>query len=375
LVVDDDDAVLRALVRPIAKAGHEVDSAPNGALAIDKLAAGTFDVVVTDIAMPAMNGIELLRAIRGRDADVPVVVMTGTPDVATAMRAIEYGALRYLVKPVLPSALLPVLGYAIRIGRLARVKREALALLGDRERFVGDRAALEASFARALGGLWMAFQPIVSWSERRVFAYEALLRTTDPAFGTPGAFLRAAETLGRLHDLSRTIRRAVAAVMIQNRGAKLFVNLHTKDLEDAELFWSDSGLSPYASSIVLEITERAALDDVADVPSRVEKLRALGYGIALDDLGAGYSGLTSLAVLEPEVVKLDMSLVRDVDTHATKQRLVAAMVKLSQEMGMRVVMEGVETVGERDQLVAMGCDMFQGFLFARPGPPFPLVDW
>ncbi len=375
LVVDDDAAVVRSLVRALTRSGHVVESAPDGEHAIDLLASGAFDVIVSDIAMPGMGGIELLKAIRGRDADVPVVMMTGTPDVATAVRALEYGALRYLIKPVLPSDLLPVVEYAVRIGRLGRVKREALALLGDQGAFVGDRAALAAAFERALDGIWMAFQPIVSLREKRVFAYEALLRTSDPAFANPGAFLSAAETLGRLHDLSRTIRRAVAAVLLQNHGAKLFVNLHTKDLEDTELFWSESDLAPYASNIVLEITERASLDDVADVPARIRKLRSLGYQIALDDLGAGYSGLTSLTALEPDVVKLDMSLIRDVDTNVTKQRLVGALVNLSQDMGMRVVVEGVETSGERDYLASIGCDLLQGFLFARPGPPFPSVSW
>jgi EAL domain-containing protein (putative c-di-GMP-specific phosphodiesterase class I) len=101
----------------------------------------------------------------------------------------------------------------------------------------------------------------------------------------------------------------------------------------------------------------------------------MGYRLALDDLGAGYAGLTSLAQLRPEVVKLDMSLVRDIDKNATKQKLVGSMARLSREMGMLVVVEGIETIGERKAVVGLGCDLLQGYLFAKPGRPFPLVAW
>jgi len=114
---------------------------------------------------------------------------------------------------------------------------------------------------------------------------------------------------------------------------------------------------------------------VPDVRSRIAALRDIGYRIAVDDLGAGYSGLTSFALLEPEFVKLDMSLVRGIDTNVTKQKVVRSMTSLCREMGMKVVAEGVETPTECDVLVNLDCDLLQGFLFARPGKPFPEVQW
>jgi EAL domain-containing protein (putative c-di-GMP-specific phosphodiesterase class I)/ActR/RegA family two-component response regulator len=375
LVVDDEEPLRRMLDRSLSRAGHEVVTAENGATAMEKLNGGKFDVVLSDISMPGMNGLDLLRAVREHDLDIPVLIMTGTPDVSTAVRAMEYGALRYLIKPVVPSELLPVVEYAVQMCRMARVKREALRLVGDADKFVGDRAGLETTFERALAGIWMAYQPIVLWSEKKVYAYEALLRSGEPKLGNPGLLLVAAETLGRLPDLGRTIRKAVAAVAAEVAGFKLFVNLHTLDLKDETLFSAEAPLSAFARNIVLEITERASLDNIGDLPTRLKILRDMGYHIALDDLGAGYAGLTSLAQLQPEVVKIDMSLVRDVDKSATKQKLVGSMATLSKEMGMLVVVEGVETVGERDALVGLGCDLFQGYLFAKPGRPFPPVAW
>jgi EAL domain-containing protein (putative c-di-GMP-specific phosphodiesterase class I) len=101
----------------------------------------------------------------------------------------------------------------------------------------------------------------------------------------------------------------------------------------------------------------------------------MGFRIAIDDLGAGYAGLTSFALLEPEIVKLDMTLVRDVHLNSTKQKLVRSMTQLAHDMGMMVVGEGVETAAERDALVNLGCDLLQGYLFAKPNMAFPAVTW
>jgi EAL domain-containing protein (putative c-di-GMP-specific phosphodiesterase class I) len=102
-------------------------------------------------------------------------------------------------------------------------------------------------------------------------------------------------------------------------------------------------------------------------------LRELGFRIALDDLGAGYAGLTSFALLEPEFVKLDMSLVRDVHQNATKQKVIGSMVRLCHEMDKQIIAEGVESRDERDALVELGCDLLQGYFFAKPGKAFPVL--
>ena len=133
----------------------------------------------------------------------------------------------------------------------------------------------------------------------------------------------------------------------------LFVNLHPTDLEDAGLYEEAAPLSPFASQVVLEITERAALDTIPDLPARMARLRELGYRIAIDDLGAGYAGLTSFAQLEPEVVKVDMSLIRGIDDSPMKQKLVGSIVALCRELGIKIIAEGIETA-ERAR---------------RPGPP------
>lgn len=368
LVVDDDPVLLRTYRRILEAEDYEVHLAGDAEEALQLLDVNP-DVIVSDIAMPSMSGIELLRAIRERGAATPVVLVTAQPHVDTAAAAVEFGAFRYLTKPDGLDALPHVLAKAVRIGRMAHIRQELLYHSLASELKLADDAGLEVSFARALESLWMAYQPIVSWSAKRVYAHEALLRCKEPTIPHPGAFLDAARLLGRHFDLGRRVRATVAARMADEaRPATGFVNLAAQDLLDEELFDASAPLAQVAKRVVLEVTERSPLDEIGDLRARIARLRAIGYRIALDDLGAGYSGLGNFTQLEPDVVKLDMGLVRGVDTDATKRRLVRSMIQLCRDMDIAVVGEGVETVAERDVLADLGCDLFQGYLFARPGP-------
>jgi EAL domain-containing protein (putative c-di-GMP-specific phosphodiesterase class I) len=376
LVADDDDASRGFLARGLRSAGYEVVLASNGAEATDIVRASPVDAIVSDISMPEMTGIQLLKAIRQRDADVPVVLITGSPDVESAMEAVRFGALLYLKKPVDLEELRRVMARAVRLGRIARLKQEALVLLSGGGLGGADLLALEASFERTLETLWIAYQPIVRAKDGSLFGYEALMRSNEPALPHPGAILDAAERLDRVDELGRAIRAAaVVPIAAIPSDIALFVNLHSLDLLDATLFSDETPLAAMAGRVVLEITERAALDGVNDARERIARLRARGYRIAVDDLGAGYSGLTSFILLEPELVKLDMSLIRNIDQHSMKRSLVRSVTLLCKELGLLVVAEGVETRAERDVVVECGCDLVQGYLIARPGRPFPSYAW
>jgi EAL domain-containing protein (putative c-di-GMP-specific phosphodiesterase class I) len=367
LLVDDEPSVLRAYEMALSRQGAAVETAGNGKVAAELVKSGSFDVIVTDISMPEMTGLEFLEAVRAHDLDVPVILMTGQPDVQSAIRAVEHGAFRYLAKPVPVRKLWETVVRAAKLHRLAKLKREALSLQAMDGRQLGDRAALEAGFSRALSLLWMAFQPIVSWTTRRVYGYEALLRSDEPLMKSPVDILDAAERLGRVHELGRTVRACVAAAAhTAPAGARLFVNLHSSDLNDEELYSKDAPLTRMAVRVVLEVTERASLYGVKNIGESVAKLKELGFQIAVDDLGAGYAGLTSITQLEPEVAKIDMSLVRGVDRDSRRQSIIRSAVRLCDELGMMVVAEGVETAAERDTLAELGCDLLQGYLFGRP---------
>jgi EAL domain-containing protein (putative c-di-GMP-specific phosphodiesterase class I) len=377
LLVEDDVGLARIVERILTKAGYRVEAAPDVTLGLARFWQGGIDVVVSDLRLPGSSGLDLLRAIREGDLDVPVIIMTGSPDVQSAAEAVEHGAFRYVTKPIDMGQLLSLVARALRLHQMARVRREILEKQGgELSKYSGDKAGTAARFDRALAGLWMAYQPIVSWSGRTNFAHEALVRTEEPTLRNPMDLFDAAERLGRLHELGQAIRRHVAGTVAQLQPTEsIFVNIHPCDLSDPSLFSSEAPLSAFAPRVVLEITERAALDKIRDLIPRIARLRAMGYRIALDDLGAGYAGLASFAQLEPEVAKVDMAIIRGIDASVTKQKLLGSIISLCRDLEIKLVAEGIETEAERDTVVRLGGDLCQGYLFARPGRPFPVGNF
>lgn len=367
LVVEDEDGLRNALVRNLSEV-FEVTAAPDGQAAAELLVKESFDSVLSDIGLPGMSGVELLRLVRTYDLDVPVVLMTGQPSVETAVSALELGALTYIQKPFAHDVLQGTLLRAAKLARLARAKREAFSA-GVGSPLAGDRAGLHASFDRALESLSLVYQPIVDRRLRKTSGYEALLRTKEPTMPHPGALLEAAERLGRMRDVGRRVRSIAANTFRPtDEDMSLFVNLHPSDLLDPDLYSRNAPLTKIASNVVLEITERAALDDITEMKHRVAELRQRGFRLAVDDLGAGYAGLTSFATFEPEVVKLDMSLIRGIESSAVKRHVVESMTRLCRELDMKVVAEGIETMAELATIIDIGCDFLQGYLLGRPGP-------
>ncbi len=373
LVVDDDAAIRRVCARVLASEGWAVTVAEHGRAAIDEVAkAGVqFDCVLSDVNMPELDGYGLVTELRHQDEDLPVLLMTGDPSLDGAVKALDRGAISYITKPFQHEALAAAVARAARRHGVARMRRRQESVA--RALYEPDKKDLDARFGLALSRAWMAFQPICDVGARRVFAYEALLRTEEETLRRTDIFIATAERLGRVHELGRVVRTSVARAAVEAPSdALLFVNVHGLELDDEDLFAPGSPLGKIAHRVVLEITERTGLDEAAG-PTRVAMLRKLGYRIAVDDLGAGYAALGALASLEPEVVKLDMSLVRDLDKQPKKRRVVAAIATLCRELGGMVVAEGVETEAERSVLVDSGIDLIQGYLLAKPARGFTPV--
>lgn len=370
LVIDDDQGLRAAHARILSAAGFQVETCDSAEEAAGRLRQGErFLVIVTDLCMPGMNGIDLLALVRQLDAELPVVIVTGRPTLRTTIAAVEHHSFRYLIKPVTPLTLGETVKAAAATHRLSVLKRRALEIC-ENDGWRTDAGSLAERFDCALKQLFMMYQPIVT--PAGCYGFEALVRTGEPAFRGPDQLFSAAERLGRVQELGRAIRALVSAdIRLAPAGSVVFVNLHANDLTDGELYARSAALSAHASRIVLEVTERKSLDGVADVRGRLAELRKLGYRIAVDDLGAGYAGLSCFNLLEPEVVKLDMSLIRGIDSEPRKRALVESMIRVClQDLGMLVVCEGVETAEERDVLITLGAPLLQGYLFGRPARDF-----
>jgi EAL domain-containing protein (putative c-di-GMP-specific phosphodiesterase class I) len=360
LLADDDELVRSTLARALRRVGFEVDEAADGHQALAAVETQGFDVVVADVRMGELDGVSLLRKLRERDAELPVLLMTGSPEVSAAAAAVELRALRYLVKPVPVADLRRMLTEAIAEYRKVQRARE------EEARVRTEEFELRGALDRAISTLVMHYQPVVLRPGDSVWAYEALARPGPNTFQGPGPLFDAASRLGRVVDVGRGVRERVAACALARPEFQLLINLHPLELLDDLLFDPTTPLSQVAPRVIIEVTERAALEHIPDCTERVRTLRSMGFRIAVDDLGSGYSGLMSVALLEPEVVKLDMSLVRDIHLAPTKQRLVNAMVDLFGKLDRVVIAEGVENIDEAQTLTQLGCRYFQGWHFGRP---------
>lgn len=214
-----------------------------------------------------------------------------------------------------------------------------------------------------------AFQPIADISTRKVFAYEALARGRS---GESAASVFAAIPPGDLHAFDHAARMA-AVKLAAALGLKDGISLNVMpgciesmpDSLDLLLECATrSGLSP--GQLVLEITEGEAVQRPKEFSQLLDRYRAQGVRMAIDDFGAGYSGLNLLAYFQPDLIKLDMSLVRDIDRAGPRQAIARAVLQVCDDLGIEVIAEGVETVGEYSWFRRVGVRLFQGYLLARP---------
>lgn len=356
LVVDDDDLFLRVCAAVLRHAGFTVEGLGDPTRVLERLKAGRFDAVVSDVRMPQVDGVQLLKAIRSYDAAIPVLLMTGQPTIEAAIQAIEHRALRMLQKPFEVDVLVDAVRAAVR------------------SRSSSAPVHLHQKLDRSLESLHMVYQPIVGMTAGRTMAWEALVRCREGAKDAMD-LIKTGELTGRLSELGRKIRDTAARdAKTLPDDALLFVNVHPNDLDDPHLVAPDAPLSRMAGRVVLEITERASLEEFAGLDARLAELRRLGFRLAVDDLGAGYSGLSTIAHVQPDFVKLDASLVRGLAGAPHQQLVVAAMLELARQLGSQVIAEAIETPAERDALSTLGIDWMQGYFFARPGPPFQGVS-
>lgn len=367
LLLDDDASVLQVLRMALRAGDFEVLTATSPAQALRILGERDVSVVLSDDRMPEMRGMEFLSIVKDLRPQAIRMMLTGELDVRCAAAAINVaGVFRFLLKPCSSADLQRAVADALGEWR-ARAEQQALAVAPP----VRDAERDAPNFDAGLDKLWLAFQPIVRAANGETVAYEALARSREARLETPDKLLQVAAELGRLLDFERRVREVAVDNMAKlPPGCEMWVNIHPVSLQDDELA-SDSGvLTPFAPRIVLEITERSALQDTESLRRRIEQLRALGFRIAIDDLGSGYSGLNSFASLSPEFVKYDRELIQGLATSSTRRMLVESINSVCSRSAVRTVAEGVEHQADLDQAVGAGCEMLQGYLIGRPAPEF-----
>ena len=224
-----------------------------------------------------------------------------------------------------------------------------------------------------------AFQPIVDPARHTVFSQEALIRgpANEPAFKVlgagPEAGLHAFDHAARLAAIALAARLGLTSCLNLNflpNSLFLLPDCVTETLATAQLHGFE------IEQLVLEVTEGEVLHSPARFGELINAYRGQGLKVAIDDFGAGYSGLNMLADFQPDQVKIDMNLVRGIDRHGPRQAIARAIIGACNDLGIEVIAEGVESASEHGWLANQGVELFQGYWFARPTfEALATVDW
>ncbi len=219
------------------------------------------------------------------------------------------------------------------------------------------------------GGLYIDYHPIVVTETQRIFGYEALARGNMKSMRRPEVMFEVAEQTDMIWELSRLCRNTAIAGMKQRleKDELLFLNVDPHDFTDPMFTEHDMDIGD-PTRVVLEITERTAIRDYPKFRGRLKDFRDRGYRFAVDDAGSGYAGLGSIANLEPNFIKLDISLINCIDVNFIKQSLVEGMVRFANDQNAMVIAEGVETAEEYETVKQLGVHLVQGFYLHPPAP-------
>lgn len=219
----------------------------------------------------------------------------------------------------------------------------------------------------------VVFQPIVSVDSGETFALEALCRCKWPELANPQRLFELAESEKCCGQLGRAVRD-VAFERVQN--TPLFVNLHPHELSQHWLVRPDDPLCFHAADVYLEITESAVFAYYELCVSVLKEVCSrTGAHLVIDDFGAGYSNLKRIVDLEPSIVKLDLALVRNIDKSSRQRVLVKHVVRLCEELGAKVVAEGIERQDELRTVIDCGVHYGQGYLIGKPAYPAAEPAW
>lgn len=247
---------------------------------------------------------------------------------------------------------------------LAEVAAEQLQLDLERQ---DARAAIEARLEEVLAGgvLSMVFQPITALKDGRVVGFESLSRFKTSPYRTPDVWFRDAAEVGRGVELElEAVQLALQALGAFPASVYVSINASPESLLTPALASLLEGVP--LDRVVLEVTEHKAVDRYEDIASVLTPLRRRDLRVAVDDAGAGYSSFRHILSLAPDVIKLDLSITRDIDRDVSRRALATALIGFGSTTGASIIAEGVETAAELQTLRALGVNHAQGYFVGKP---------
>jgi EAL domain-containing protein (putative c-di-GMP-specific phosphodiesterase class I)/ActR/RegA family two-component response regulator len=383
VVLDDDPFMLKLLKRMLSTLGQaRVTTSSEGAQALAIIAdpAQQVDLILLDINMPGMDGIEFTRRLAGIQYPGEIVLVSGEggrmlESMERLIRSHQLRVVGALQKPPTAEALRAL---------LAAGQGPAGALSGARQGAATPTLA-ELSAAIDSGRIINYYQPQVSLHSGEVVGVECLARWQRNATTVigPDQFIPLAEDFHMIDRITqRVLRNAVQQCRVWNRlGLDLNVAINVSMADICALDFPDvlcgllegTGVEP--QQITLEVTESRVLQHLSTVLDVLGRLRLKRFHLAIDDFGTGHSSLAQLRDLPFDELKIDRSFVHGATSNSTQRAICEATLRMANQLGMRVVAEGIEDDTDRVLLRDLGCEVGQGFLFARPMAPEVLTQW
>ncbi|MFN3199184.1 MAG: EAL domain-containing protein [Bradymonadia bacterium] len=371
-LVDDEPMVLKATARLLRMWGHDTKLFESGEAMLKSLplAEPPPDLVLCDanLTPSGMRGLEVLGRTRSLAPRTSRMLYTAFGADTEVVDAFNQGVVhRYIQKGSEYSVLKRCIDAVVQ-------ERRQLST----GRLSPDDETLRARFEDMLAGekLTLHLQPIFDARTRQIVACEALMRSLHPDFRGPLDILDAAKTFDRDIALQKVLTRLAQRIRLQlPEHMLLFVNVDpglVTSVHHVDAVLGD--LYPVAGQVILEMTERARLGTDPAQAAAVERLREVGFRLALDDVGAGYNSLAAVVAVEPEVLKLDISLVSGLDKDDRKAEMVRLLVEYAGRHGIDTVAEGIERPEEAVTCTNMGVRWLQGYHFCKPMALEALAD-
>ena len=376
VILVDDDRLLREALADLVRSRPDLavaGTAGDARSAVELAARERPTVALVDVKMPG-GGPAATRGIVEASPGTRVVALSVFDDRGSVRSMIRAGAIGYIVKNAPSAEIIDAIRLAasglghLSAGVAADVVREFAGQLEREARVAEEQESLRDLIDRALepGAITPVYQPIVDLRTSRIIGVEALARFMIEPSRPPDAWFHDAATDGRSAELEiAAIRAALAAFDDPALGSiYLSVNLSPQTIIESPALDAFFALPP--EQIVLEVTEHAPVADYDALAAALASFRAAGGRLAVDDAGAGFASLRHILRLEPDVIKIDLSLTRDVDTDRRKRALTAAFVTFATELGISIVAEGIETASELSALRGLGVANGQGYFLRKP---------
>lgn len=374
LIADDDHSITQMLSLLLQTRGFEVHVAGSGKQAIDASLENTFDLILLDLVLPDMEGFEVCRRLKQyqNTQHIPIIILSAKYLFEDKVEGLYLGADDYLTKPFEHEELFARMDAVMRRGVFFN------GVVNDRQG--GNEIILELRKIIDEELITPFFQPIYYLKPFKLFGLECLTRPNSQSMlANPELLFKAALQFGLYSDLEMLSWRKALQFVSRYlfRGEKIFLNCNPYLVEGPQFHKIKSIFEQQdvrAHRVVLEITERSAITDYKAFYHCLNEYRKLGFGVAVDDVGGGYSSLESIVETRPDIVKIDRHIISDLKYDSFKRSIVKFVVSFCKENNITSIAEGVESLEDLQTIMEMGVDAAQGYFLYRPSATIDIAD-